>query len=209
MFCAKCGSNLPDSSQFCLKCGSAIGAVSAGGGAATAVAPAKIAPIPRRKGVRTSYVAALLLVMVFSAWYVISTIRSENQHAQSNATPSIQMHQMTFGAGAITVAASRSLYYKLPVPEGATIVKVRGHFRASGGRGNDIVVSVLREDDFQNWQNGHEINALYNSGQVTAGDLDVALPNGAGNYYLIFNNKFSLITPKAIEESIALTYYTR
>ena len=42
MFCAKCGADLPNDSRFCRSCGQTLGVVSVGGGAAAAVAPARI-----------------------------------------------------------------------------------------------------------------------------------------------------------------------
>jgi hypothetical protein len=33
------------------------------------------------------------------------------------------------------------------------------------------------------------------------------LPVGAGSYYLVFNNKFSVLAPKTVRVDAALTYY--
>lgn len=38
--------------------------------------------------------------------------------------------------------------------------------------------------------------------------INVALPKDAGIYYLIFSNKFSLLTPKAVQANVDLMYYT-
>lgn len=79
---------------------------------------------------------------------------------------------------------------------------VAGRFTAEGGSGNDIRVLVLDEDAFVNWKNGHSVNTLYNSGQVTVGRLNLRLPSG--NYYLIFSNTFSTFTNKVVTSDIAL-----
>jgi hypothetical protein len=95
------------------------------------------------------------------------------------------------------------------VPAGAYNVNLRGHFSATGGLGNDIEAYLLTEDDLVNWQNGHTVNALYNSGRVTQKTVNVVLPADAGKYCLVFNNKFSFFVPKAVQTDVTLSYYTR
>lgn len=205
MFCSKCGNNVSDGAQFCSKCGSGV---SVGGGAAAA--PARIAK-PERKGVRASYVVTLLIVMLAFAGYLVNAIRHEAipNIPQSHPVAAVQMHKMTFGNGALTVAQGHSTYYKMTVPAEATNVKLQGRFAATGGSGNDIIVSVMTEEAFINGRNGHGHDALWESDKVTVGDLDVNLPNGAGVYYLVFSNSFSLLSPKAVQQNIVLTYYSR
>ncbi len=151
MFCSKCGNNLSDGAQFCSKCGMGI---SVGGG--TAAAPARIAK-PERKGIRPSYVVTLLIVVGLGGWYILSQLRTlpvgwNTVHtiSPSRSASQIQMHRMTFGSGALTVAQGHRSYYKMTVPAGATNVKLQGHFAATGGSGNDIVVSVMTEEAFIN-----------------------------------------------------------
>jgi hypothetical protein len=73
-------------------------------------------------------------------------------------------------------------------------------YEAQGGSGNDIEVFILDEDGMTNWKNGHSTPTFYNSGRKTVGNIDVTL--GEGVYFLIFNNKFSTFTPKAITLTI-------
>ncbi len=72
MFCAKCGTDLPDGSRFCRSCGQTLGVVSVGGGAAAAVAPARIpAPEPRSSNPIWSIIGlVLLLAVIATSWYV-------------------------------------------------------------------------------------------------------------------------------------------
>jgi len=86
---------------------------------------------------------------------------------------------------------------------------MKGHFTASGGAGNDIEVFVVNEDEYTNWQNGHPTKALYSSGKVTQDSINLTLPAEAATYYVVFNNKFSLLAPKAIEADIDVNFYTR
>ena len=74
---------------------------------------------------------------------------------------------------------------------------------------DDIEVFVMTQDDYVNWQNGHTVNTLYNSGKVTQETLNVTLPTDAGTYCLVFSNKSSWLTPRAVQANVNLTYYTR
>lgn len=107
---------------------------------------------------------------------------------------------------AFTVPQLGVKYHKFSVPAGATDVKIQGRFRASGGPGNDIEVALMNDDEFVNWQNHHTVTAIYSSEKVTQGTVNVSLPSDAGTYYLIFNNRFSLVSPKAVEDNLALQY---
>src|SRR5215471_11626609 len=127
MFCSKCGGSVVDGAQYCSKCGNSVG-VSVGGGAAAA--PAKIQPQPERKGVKSSYVVALLLVMALFAAYVIFELNNEQQlrAAQITHAPQLRQYKATFAHGALTVPQNQAMSYKMEVPADATNVKLQGHF---------------------------------------------------------------------------------
>ena len=79
---------------------------------------------------------------------------------------------------------------------------VTGRFRASGSMGNDIQCLILGDDAFENWRNNHASSALYNSGKTTVDTLHVRLSQG--HYFLVFNNKFALLSNKAVTAAIQL-----
>lgn len=74
---------------------------------------------------------------------------------------------------------------------------LKGQFVAGGGSGNDIKTFIFDEINFINWKNGHNASSIYNSGKVTAGQIDLPI-NKSGNYYLVFDNTFSLLTDKTL-----------
>jgi hypothetical protein len=215
VYCTKCGTDLPEDSQFCRRCGQAVNAAPASS-ATPAIAATSPAPTNNRLE-RIPLFLAVLVIVALLGWFI------DHQTQQAKTTPTVlpsqsaavpqppplRQHRVTIGTGALTVAAANSIYYQLPVPATATLVKVQGHFTATGGTGNDIEVYMLNQEQFINWQNGHPTPTYYNSGRVTVGDIDATLPNDAGTYYLIFNNKFSLITPKAVQETMTMTYFSR
>lgn len=120
--------------------------------------------------------------------------------------PQPQLQTQAIIESAFTVPASGYHYVKFAAPTGAMNVKLQGHFSATGGTGNDVEVWAVTEDGFTNWKNGHATNTFYNSGRVTQDTLNVSLPGG-GTYYLVFSNKFSLLSPKAVQANANMTYY--
>jgi zinc-ribbon domain len=130
----------------------------------------------------------------------------QRQVAAAPQPPPPQPHSVPLGAGALTVNASAYSWYQVSVPPGVTSVSISGHFTATGGMGNDITVYILDEDGFTNFKNGHPAQTFYNSEKVTTATIDAALPNRPTSYYLVFDNRFSLLTPKAVQLSATLNY---
>ena len=110
------------------------------------------------------------------------------------------------GESAFTVPARGAKQYEFAVPRGASTVILEGHFAATGGPRNSIEVWVMTDDQFVNWTNRHPLKAIYNSQKVTQGTINVVLPADAGVYHIVFNNEFSVLTPKAVEANLTLRY---
>lgn len=120
---------------------------------------------------------------------------------RDNVTPPPPPSVSPLVSGAFTIGAGRHQYYRFVVPNRANII---GRFRAQGGGGNDIEVFILDQDGYENFRNGHSTPTYYNSGRITVGTIRANL--GAGVYYLVFNNGYSVITNKAIEANVELHY---
>jgi len=210
MYCSKCGTKTTDDSQFCRKCGLGLAVSATSTGAGTAVAPARIPAAQQKRSLLVWGVVGLVLLGVVGAvWFIQNTNSKPLPSPQTTQTRQPQLHTQATGDKAFTVNAGGAYYYKFEVPAGAYSVALKGHFSATGGSGNDIETYLLTEDDLVNWQNGHQVSTLYNSGRVTEKAVNVALPSDAGKYCLVFDNKFSLLTPKAVQTDVTLSYYTR
>ncbi len=120
--------------------------------------------------------------------------------------PPPQPHSIPIGTGALTVNATAYSWYQVSVPPGVASVSITGHFTATGGMGNDIIAFILDEDGFTNFKNGHSARTFYNSDKVTTASINVTLPNTPTSYYLVFDNRFSLLTPKAVQLNATLNY---
>jgi hypothetical protein len=155
----------------------------------------------------------LVLVGALGAVWLIQEMTSKPvpqvPAVQTRQVPQPQLHTVTTGDKAFTLNAGAANYFTFPVSAGAYNVSLKGPFSAAGGVGNDIEVFVMTQDDYVNWQNGHTVNTLYNSGKVTQETLNVTLPTDAGTYCLVFSNKSSWLTPRAVQANVNLTYYTR
>jgi hypothetical protein len=120
--------------------------------------------------------------------------------------PQPQPHSIPITNGALTVAAGNLSWYTFVVPPNASAVQVQGHFTATGGMGNDIIAYVTDDDGLVNLRNGHQARVYYNSQKVTQSEISAVLPNAPVTYYLVFDNRFSLITPKAVAVNATLSY---
>ncbi len=108
--------------------------------------------------------------------------------------------------GMVTIGARNYQYYQITVPSGAISPSVSGSFTASGGSGNDIKIYVMDNTNYVNWQNGHSASTYYTSGQTTTGSISAQLPSGAGTYYLVYDNTFSLLSTKNVDTQVNLVY---
>lgn len=203
MTCPKCQGDVPAAARFCARCGQALN---------EPYSPPSNRPI---------WAYMLAIVVVVLAAYVVynavngtstsSSVTNISKVAASNPyeppePPRPQLRIAPITNGALTVSASAYSWYTFVVPVGVTDVNVTGRFTATGGSGNDIIVYVLDEDGFVNFKNGHPSRTYYNSGQVTQAEIQSILPNNPGTYYLMFDNRFSAITPKAVQVNAMLRY---
>src|SRR5712691_2863606 len=69
-----------------------------------------------------------------------------------------------------------------------------------------IEVSLLTEAQFANWENRRAFEATYVSGRVTSGNIAVALPTTPGTYFVVFSNRFSIFSNKAVTADVQLRY---
>jgi hypothetical protein len=200
MLCPKCKSNQADTAKFCSECAQPLTAQSK----------------PAASSTRWPLFVLLAFVLVVLALVVQrNLIRAERQQAAirhamgvpPQATPALfpTSHVLQITNGAAAVKAGALSWYTFVVPAGATTVAVNGHFSATGGSGNDIECYIVDDDGLTNLKNGHQARAYFNSGKVTEAKIGAVLAM-PGTYYLVLDNRFSLLTPKAVQIDAVVSY---
>jgi TonB family protein len=76
---------------------------------------------------------------------------------------------------------------------------------AQGGSGNDIRFLLLTESQFQAWQRDSQIHGIYDSGKRRSIVLNTPVSE-PGKYYVVFDNRFSIISTKNVQADLRLIY---
>lgn len=104
------------------------------------------------------------------------------------------------------VEQGKATYFTVKLSEYLREGRIAGNASAKGGSGNDIRVLVLTEAQFQVWnRGGQRFPALYDSGQRRSVVLSVAVSD-PGTYYIVFDNRFSALSPKIVQSSVRLVH---
>jgi hypothetical protein len=133
----------------------------------------------------------LVGLLIIAAAMVIA---SNYQHRQDET-------EVRLLSGTVNVGPGGFYYVSFHLNNTARIV---GRFQASGGS-NDIQAVIADADEFENWKNGHAARLIYQTDRTTVGKIDSLLR--PGDYYLGFNNQFSLLTSKTITGDIRVRSY--
>lgn len=112
----------------------------------------------------------------------------------------LAQRQTRIAEPAFTVPPGHFAYYPFFIPGRVENPGVVGRFRASGGSRNDIRVMIMDSDSFENYRNGNQFRVFYDSGFATVGSLNHAL--APGNYVLVFDNRPSVVSNKAVRADI-------
>ena len=180
MKCSNCGKDLDNDAAFCKFCGAKVG-----------LPTETVSSKPARRTVGLANV--ILSVFVIALLAVVAYLLTANHNSITPPQTQILVNNV------VSVPAHGSTHYEFTLTRNAL---VSGDFRAFGGAGNDVIVLVMDADSYVNWTNGHQVRVYYNSGQETVGHISVML--SPGDYYLVFDNGFSLITPKSVEAHVNL-----
>ena len=138
-------------------------------------------------------------------WVVVALVTSGCWYNKPAVAPAYQAIKEPIVSGAFAVGPRTFSSYKFVVTTGMSKPRLEGTLSAQGAR-NDIEVTVLDEAQFANWQNRDDFKATYESGRVTDTTLNVALPETPATYYVVFSNRFSLLSNKAVTANVQLCY---
>ncbi len=71
-----------------------------------------------------------------------------------------------------------------------------GSFSASAALGDNIIVYLMDQNNFQMFQNGNSAQTYYNSGKVASGSFNLVL--NSGTYYIVLSNTYSTFSTKTV-----------
>ncbi len=86
-------------------------------------------------------------------------------------------------------------------------VRVYGNFKAyrQGGKFDDVVLHIFNETNFINWSNNRKSTELLDTDRISAYDLDYSFAD-PGVYYIVFDNSYSIFTPKVVAADIYIEF---
>jgi hypothetical protein len=198
VFCNKCGTDLPDASQFCLNCGQAMTI------AAPDVDPA--APIDLRIPARARKSRPALWLMAVMLPAIAWIVFSNSVAAQQIRDFVTMAHVETITDTDIAMKPHGLSSFKFTVPAGAIHAFVTGEFSVAGTSKSPVQAAILTDEAFTAWQSGYATDTYYDSGNALSGTINATLPSGAGTYYLVFKDSSSTRTAKTIHSAVTLHY---
>ncbi|HSS19750.1 MAG TPA: hypothetical protein VLL54_06725 [Pyrinomonadaceae bacterium] len=148
---------------------------------------------------RSIIVILLLLFVALGCKLSQGSDRSTSISIDPNSPKQLVTRSQPLTPSTFSVSA-RNQFAKQFNVEGSA--RVHGSFHAAGGSGNDIQVYIVDDENYRLSEQGQAFHGYYISGKVSSGSIDVRLTSGS--YNIVFNNKFSFFTNKAIEAEINL-----
>jgi len=101
-----------------------------------------------------------------------------------------------------TYKVSPSTYQYIPFSIGCSAT-VNGAFSAYAALGDNIMVFVFDQSNFQKYQNGNAFTAYYESGKIASGSFVLNL--NSGTYYIVLSNTYSVISTKNVNLQASYT----
>ncbi len=134
-------------------------------------------------------IGSIVGVVIATLLIIIAT----TPNTVSEAVP--HERSVTVASGTYSVTAGSIQSISFTVPSGASNARLKLHFTAKGGSGNDIIVKV----------ESSEGGVIYNSGQISSSYTTITLPY-PGTYRMILDNTFSVLSSKQVTIQAVLTY---
>lgn len=166
---------------------------------------------------RLPWILGICAVFLIGGAVLLTTYRSDSKNsdrstgAQSGVSTAPTMKtryvpvNQKIATGQIIIKANGYVQYRIAITPEMIEPTVTGSFNASGGSGNDIQAIIADEMNYANWINGHQAHVFWGTeGKQTTGKFEVKLQ--PGTYYLVFSNRFSVITDKQLFLEVDLNY---
>jgi hypothetical protein len=150
-------------------------------------------------------VAVIIIIIAFGA-LSLGAVNNSNPNEGNNPDYLPTPYTVSVISGSIAVNANSYNYVTFSVPKGALNPVLQGNFTSSGdSQNNNVIVTVMSQTDFVNWQNGRQSSTYYNKDllPMVTGNINITLPSGT--YYIIFGSA-TYLSPKTVSAQINLIY---
>ena len=122
----------------------------------------------------------------------------------------LRSHTRSTGDSTFTLSPGASWVVRLVVPSYHEDANLKGQFSVVGGDNSGIETFVLNEEDYVSWQNGYTTYRYYGNENVQQDTIDIPLlADGAGIYYVVFNNRLPTTVAKTVKTNMSIVYRSR
>ncbi|MHB8702456.1 MAG: hypothetical protein ACYC7D_15745 [Nitrososphaerales archaeon] len=145
-------------------------------------------------------ILAIIFLILLISYFNVPSLLSPSQ--TSTTTLNIQ-------TGLLSIAPSRFMYIKMNIDPNTHKAFVVGNFTSTGSTGdNAIRVFLVNQTEFQTFQSSGQANeSVFSTGEISSGTINAQIPQGGGQYYLLFDNSFDSSTAKSVNATVNLLYY--
>jgi hypothetical protein len=151
-------------------------------------------------------IAVIIVIIIASGALSLSAVNDSNSIEGNNPDYLPTPYTVNVISGSIAVNANSYNCVSFSVPKGALNPVLQGNFTSSGdSQNNNVIVTVMSQTDFVNWQNGRQSSTYYNKDlfPMATGNINITLPSGT--YYIVFGSA-TWMQAKTVSAQIDLTY---
>jgi len=149
----------------------------------------------------------LVIVLAMIAWAVFSS----NPFAQGFRQLLGRKPDQPVLNSSFQIGPHSFRYYQFSLPQGSKNMVLVGDFKAeiansAGQPATEAAIQVLllNETAFEAWRQASSASSIYDSGNVRQAKIHQSLPDGAGNYYVVFSNRSDSVSSKKITSNLVL-----
>jgi len=121
--------------------------------------------------------------------------------------PKFEHHRDVLAFGEMIVPDNQPRVFPVVADTLMRDTTITGRFTSQGGTDNVIEAFVFDQDNYVNWLNNTPSQALYQSGQVAVGMINLPLRQ-SGKYYLVFSSKRNFVG-RRLNADLKLDYEKR
>lgn len=168
--------------------------------------PNEIKKTHKGRFIAVGFLTTVAIIIIASGAFSLGIVNNSYPNGENNPDYLPTSYNVSVISGSITVNANSYNYVSFSVPKDALNPVLQGNFTASGdSQNNNVIVTVMSQTDFVNWQNGRQSSTYYNKDlfPMVTGNINITLPSGT--YCIVFGSA-TWMQAKTVLAQIDLTY---